>query len=795
MRLERLELEGFTAYRDRTEVDFAGVELFALTGPTGAGKSSLVDAVCFALYGIVPRYGDKRLVAPVISEGKVEAKVRLDFRVGGEGYTAVRVVRAQRGGATTKEARLARADGEVLAGNADELTAAVESLLGLTFAHFTTCVVLPQGEFMRFLHAKPRERQDLLVELLDLGVYGRMRELARSREAAARARREGADQQLASLEPLADADRLRGLDAEIATLAGLLERIEEVQPRLDELAKEADAARAAADAARAEATLLTRVSRPADLDALGGARAEAEAAVAAARQGEEGAARRLADVEAAAAGRPARADLDALVRAREEHADVRARVARGHAVVEGARHAADAARGQLDAASRARESARAAVEAAGRDERARVLLAGLHAGDRCPVCAQEVHVLPAIEPAEVDTAMAVAAAADAAHDHADQVARAAVVECEKAEALLATRLEQLAALDERLAGSPDPDELARQLAAIDEADTALAAARAGRDEAQAARQRAERSLDAARTGEAAARRAFSAARDAVVPLGPPPADHDDLAADWEALLSWAASEQPVREARAEEAGGRARAAEAAATELVDTLVDECEAAGLDVGGRVVRDVVIDRLADARADRASVAAAIEAVAALGAARDTYHEAEQVAAVLVRHLGAAGFEKWVLDEVLQGLVAGATGVLHDLSGGTYSLTLEAKTSNFSVVDHANADAVRSARTLSGGETFLASLALALALADQIARLGPGGGARLESIFLDEGFGTLDADTLDTVAAAIEELGARGRMVGLISHVPELAERLPVRFAVSKGPAGSTVERIDA
>ena len=114
-------------------------------------------------------------------------------------------------------------------------------------------------------------------------------------------------------------------------------------------------------------------------------------------------------------------------------------------------------------------------------------------------------------------------------------------------------------------------------------------------------------------------------------------------------------------------------------------------------------------------------------------------------------------------------------------------------FAVVDHANADTIRLARTLSGGETFLVSLALALALADQIAELAAGGAVRLESIFLDEGFGSLDADTLETVAAAIEELGAQGRVVGVVTHVRELAERLPVRFEVRKGPGGSTVERV--
>jgi exonuclease SbcC len=142
----------------------------------------------------------------------------------------------------------------------------------------------------------------------------------------------------------------------------------------------------------------------------------------------------------------------------------------------------------------------------------------------------------------------------------------------------------------------------------------------------------------------------------------------------------------------------------------------------------------------------------------------------------------------------LVDGATELLRDLSGGAYSLGLD-DNSAFLVVDHRNADEQRSARTLSGGETFLASLALALALADHVGSLASQGAARLESVFLDEGFGTLDPETLDTVAAAIEELGSRGRMVGLISHVPELAERVPVRFEVTKAVNSSTVRKVVA
>src|SRR5207342_2992299 len=97
---------------------------------------------------------DDRLVGAIVSQGRTEGRVRLDFTVGPRQCTAVRVVRVRDGQAVTKEARL-ECDGDVLAGNARELSEAVTELLGLNAQQFTTCVVLPQGQFARFLQAKP----------------------------------------------------------------------------------------------------------------------------------------------------------------------------------------------------------------------------------------------------------------------------------------------------------------------------------------------------------------------------------------------------------------------------------------------------------------------------------------------------------------------------------------------------------------------------------------------------------------------------------------------------------------
>jgi exonuclease SbcC len=128
------------------------------------------------------------------------------------------------------------------------------------------------------------------------------------------------------------------------------------------------------------------------------------------------------------------------------------------------------------------------------------------------------------------------------------------------------------------------------------------------------------------------------------------------------------------------------------------------------------------------------------------------------------------------------------LRELSNTRYELAYE--NDHFYVVDAWNGNERRNVRTLSGGETFLASLALALALSEQVQHLAVTERERLESLFLDEGFDTLDPETLEAVVEGIEQLGRDGRVVGVITHLAELADRLPVQIRVTKSPRGSTV-----
>jgi exonuclease SbcC len=114
------------------------------------------------------------------------------------------------------------------------------------------------------------------------------------------------------------------------------------------------------------------------------------------------------------------------------------------------------------------------------------------------------------------------------------------------------------------------------------------------------------------------------------------------------------------------------------------------------------------------------------------------------------------------------------------------LTVRNGGFSVADHDNAGEERSAHTLSGGETFLTSLALALELSEQIQSAA--GAVTLGSIFIDEGFGTLDAETLETVAGALQTLPVGGRMVGIITHLAELTQQMPGRIIIDREQGGS-------
>ncbi len=148
----------------------------------------------------------------------------------------------------------------------------------------------------------------------------------------------------------------------------------------------------------------------------------------------------------------------------------------------------------------------------------------------------------------------------------------------------------------------------------------------------------------------------------------------------------------------------------------------------------------------------------------------------------------FRKFAQGLTLDHLVYLANNQLSRLHG---RYLLQRKTTDaleLQVVDTWQADAIRDTRTLSGGESFLVSLALALALSDLVSHK-----TSIDSLFLDEGFGTLDAETLDTALDALDSLNASGKTIGVISHVEAMKDRIPVQIKVKK-VNGLGVSRLD-
>ncbi len=153
-----------------------------------------------------------------------------------------------------------------------------------------------------------------------------------------------------------------------------------------------------------------------------------------------------------------------------------------------------------------------------------------------------------------------------------------------------------------------------------------------------------------------------------------------------------------------------------------------------------------------------------------------------------LNAGNFQEYLLSSAGETLAQEGSKHLKELSGGRYEFAYEGD--EFMVSDRSNAGETRSTKTLSGGESFVASLALALALAESITQLSGRGAVNLESLFLDEGFSTLDSEALSKVADAIELLQNGHRLIGIITHVQSLADRMPARIEIEKSVSGSRI-----
>lgn len=907
MRPLTLEVRAFGPFATRQAVDFSslgGGELFLVHGQTGAGKTTLFDAMVFALYGVVPgTRPEDRLRADRAPEG-VPATVAFRFRLGDATYRATRTAAWERpklrGEGTVREGQTASlvregpAGEEVLAAKPTEVNARVEALLGMAAGQFTQVALLPQGEFKKLLVADAREREALLQRLFGTEAWKAVEEALVARkvglERRARELKTRADEALAGRPAGAlAAERAAAGAALAAARAEVAARAEEAQRATAALdaASALDARFVALERARTEAGRLEadaprlrederRLERSAAAERARD-RIEAAARAAGERDGRRGAARRadaaLADARAAAgraeaalgraSGPEGRAALEAaeaaLARtvealaasrplAGEEGARAEA-LARADAALAVARErdaaAAEAARlGAELARADARHAQARTAAAEARAEVARLGAAREHGltgwlaakrlrpGEPCPVCGSREHPQPARvegrapEREEIQAAEATAqareadaGAAGAARARAEQAvvaaqargAEAAAREARPAAALEAERQAAARALDEargaRRQAEALEQEQARQAEAVAAARRALEAglerARRAEAEARAAARAAEGAAAAAAAelgkAEAAAAEAATAAGRASAEVG-----FDSAAACEAALLP--AADRAVLEASVRQ---RKDAAGAAARQVA--------ALGAELTGVARPDLQAVRAAQAAAGQAAseaAAAAARAEAALGLLADTERRLGELAtaqAAVEAELGVVGrvaqlargdnplgmsLQRFVLAARLEEVAEAAGRRLALMSGGRFRLrhdvALERRGSAAGlglVVEDAWTGAVdRPVAALSGGESFLASLSLALGLSDVVLRRS--GGRRLDALFVDEGFGTLDDETLDQAIRVLEGLGGEGRVVGVISHVAELRRRIPARIEVTRSPHGSAV-----
>ena len=781
MRPEVLTLKGFGPFRERTEIDFREVELFALTGPTGAGKTSVLDGICFALYGSVPRHG-KGAVAPVVTQGQLEAVVALTFSIGEEEYQVSRVVRKDaKGRANTDEASLERR-GESLAVGADAVTQQVESLLGLDYGQFTTCVLLPQGEFARFLHHRPSERQDLLWALLDLEIFNRVAQLASLRHKEAEGRLRGIEQRLSELGELtgAQAEAARRREEE---LSALLTWVEKALPELAEVEEEIARSRGEVAELEGQQTLLTKLVLPADLAELSAAGEAAALAAAEAKQAVEQAETELAQLSGEERELPKRAQVKQWIDDRE--LEVKLEGER-----QPARVALEECTTRLQAAQAVVTEAEANLRAVQDADRAAHLRRSLKVGDPCPVCGQPLAELLSQEaPADLVRA-----------ERALEGARAGEAEARQLEAAASRRVDtltvQLSDLERRLEGVGDTASLLELSTRLEAFEVALAAARQRLADSRQASELAQRRQAEIGHRQTKLASGLQTAWTELLQVGlsPPSIDFSTPVEGWRVLDDWRQQSLPPLVEASEKAHRLLAEAEDHRTQTGSALKARLAEAALDPGLTHPRDAVVDALTTARAQRNKIEAGLEELAIRSGEKASVTLDAARAQTLWSELKANRFKQWVFDEVFRALVAGANARLLDLTRGQYQLSMDGK--DFEVIDNLAAGNRRSVKTLSGGETFLVSLALALSLAEQVAEAAAahrGSSGRLDSFFLDEGFGTLDAESMDVVASVISELGAAGKTVGIVTHVAELAEQIPVRYQVEKAGGSARVLRV--
>ncbi|HLF80122.1 MAG TPA: SbcC/MukB-like Walker B domain-containing protein, partial [Dehalococcoidia bacterium] len=426
------------------------------------------------------------------------------------------------------------------------------------------------------------------------------------------------------------------------------------------------------------------------------------------------------------------------------------------------------------------DAAQATLEEARRHDMAASLRAGLHAGDACPVCGSAIGELPEGSADSVEAAQKRYEGARRQEEQARGAGNSASTAAAVAETTATNARQQLEQQTELLRQAAV--ELAQALPGVEDRSLkSIQAVLASQKQEREERNRLQRSESELSRGLQDGERQLEAARREMATL----AAQRDAAS---AALRQAGERTLVAMASLTNALAESGLAEIAnLNEGEDPLPSLQRLAGEASAEMAVLLTVKGRLSE---QIGRLEKDIEAAEALRSELRKRKSAYDVAADLDQMLRAPKFPAFIQAEALRTLAEDGTRKLLELSAGRYEFEVAAGGQDFMIKDKWNADDVRSVRTLSGGETFLASLGLALALAETLPGLAPGKRLALDSLFLDEGFGSLDAEALALAADALDALRGENRMVCVVTHLQELAQRLPARVVVTKSESGSTV-----
>lgn len=914
MRPLKLTMAGFGPYAGVQVLDFdclGSSGLYLITGDTGAGKTTIFDAITFALFGEASGNNrDSTMLRSKYAKDDAPTYVELTFAYGGKVYTVTRnpaYERAKtRGTGTTTElagAELTCPDGRQVT-KKGEVDAAIREIIGLTREQFSQIAMISQGDFRKLLQADTKERQKIFRDIFKTDFYVLLQNQLKESTGEIRTQREQASQSIQQYinGVTCDEDSVYALDAQKAKngelpvtevielfralleqdrqaelaleaeLAAVEKELEQITSQLtqaeayeaaktvlaERVAEEAalsaqleiarDALSAAQETVPEQEGMQSRITETElllpsydELEAYRAARAAAQAELAKAQTTQENAVKEKNDLTTEITGlRTEQKDLADVSAEKEKLAAQLQQLGdRQKQFVDFLSGMEGLAREQAELAKRQEEYLKAeetssellreyeVKERAFLREQAGIMASGLTAGMACPVCGSIEHPHLAVLAEDAPTEMDVKKA-KAEYDRAQDKTKKASNEAQKLKGTVGTTEEILAKEidglipgisleDSTKAAEEQENLLAVQIKKLDARIAELAKKIARREELDALLPAKELLLRAAeetiamKTAEIASLTAKAESSEAQIHVLRDKLAFPDKAAAEAEIGALREESDKLRQnlKTAETAHNQCKEKLAGVRGTIEQLHKHLE------GGVDIDTVQLRTKKDEYAAQKTVVMAKQKIVHTRiSTNETALQGVSAKAAEVERLdkkyvwmkalsdtangSVYGKDKVMLETYIQTtyferILARANTRLQKMSGGQYDLKRREEADNkksqsgleLDIIDHINTTE-RSVNTLSGGEAFLASLALALGLSDEVQMST---GIHLDTLFVDEGFGSLDSEALSKAYSTLAGLTEGNRLVGIISHVAELKEKIDKQIVVKKEKTGES------